>query len=98
MVFEMSFKSKLLATAAVISMAAAAIYGSTLEMSGIEEEGSRLSWFGKDKETIYFWYSDESLTNYINSAAVSFGEKEGVRVIPILTSDSEYLEAINRKR
>ncbi|MBQ2802899.1 MAG: extracellular solute-binding protein [Lachnospiraceae bacterium] len=92
----MSFKSKLLATAAVISMAAAAIYGSTLEMSGIEEEGSRLSWFGKDKETIYFWYSDESLTNYINSAAVSFGEKEGVRVIPILTSDSEYLEAINR--
>ncbi len=53
------------------------------------------SWFGR-KETIYFWYSDDTMTNYINSAAVSFGEEEGVRVIPILTSDSEYLEAINQ--
>lgn len=90
----MHLKNKLIATAAVIVMAAAAIYGSTLKMSGAAEEGSRLSWFG-NKETIYFWYTDDTMTSYINSAAVSFGEKEGVRVIPMLTSDSEYLEAIN---
>lgn len=92
----MHLKSRLIATAAVIAMAAAAIYGSTLEMSGVGEDADRLSWLDSQKETIYFWYSDDTLTNYINSAAVSFGEREGVRVIPILTSDSEYLEAINR--
>lgn len=92
----MHFKSKIIATAAVIAMAAAAIFGSTLKMSGEEEDASRLSWFS-DKETIYFWYSDDTMTNYINSAAVAFGEAEGVRVIPILSSESEYLEAVNRE-
>lgn len=91
----MNLKKKVIAAAAVAAMAAAVIYGSTLEMSGVEEKGSRLSWFG-NKETLYFWYSDETLTNYINSAAVSFGEREGVRVIPVLTSEGEYLEAINQ--
>lgn len=91
----MSLKKKLIATAAVIAMAAAALYGSTMEISGVEEEGSRLSWFGR-KETVYCWYTDDSLTNYLNSAAVSFGEREGVRVIPVLVSDSEYLEAVNK--
>lgn len=90
----MHLKKKLAAAAVVAAMAAGVIYGSTLEMSGTEEE-SRLSWFG-GKETIYFWYSDDTLSNYINSAAVAFGEREGVRVIPVLTSDGEYLEAINQ--
>lgn len=91
----MHFKSRLIATAAVLGMAAAAVFGSTREIGGGVEESSPLTWF-RDKETIYFWYADDSLTNYINSAAVSFGEeRENVRVIPILTSDSEYLEAIN---
>lgn len=47
------------------------------------------------KDTIYFWFSDETMADYINSAAVVFGEKHGVRVIPQLVSGSEYLEAIN---
>ncbi len=89
----MHLKKRLLAAAAVIAMAAAVIYGSTREMN-TEEEVVALSQYG-DKETIYFWYSDDSLTNYINSAAVSFGEKEGVRVIPYLASGREYLETLN---
>ncbi|MBE5884614.1 MAG: sugar ABC transporter substrate-binding protein [Lachnospiraceae bacterium] len=92
----MNLKSKLIATAAVIIMAAAAIYGSTFSLNVEEEVQDSISWFG-NKETIYFWYSDDTMTNYINSAAVAFGEREGVRVIPILTSDSEYLEAVNRE-
>ena len=59
-----------------------------------EEEEDGQSWFS-NKETIYFWYSDETLTDYINSAAVAFGEQEGVRVLPVLNTESEYLEAIN---
>lgn len=91
----MYFKRRVVAVAAVGAMAAALLYGSTLEMKTQTQEESRLSWFSPKKETIYFWYSDEALTNYVNSAAVSFGEREGVRVIPVLTSDSEYLEAVN---
>lgn len=91
----MNFRKRLIATAAVIAMAATAIYGSTMEMSGTGNDGGRLSWFGQ-KDTMYLWYADEALTDYLNGAAVSFGEKEGVRVIPVLASDSEYLEAINK--
>ena len=47
------------------------------------------------KESLYFWYTDESMTDYISSAAVAFGEKNNVRVIPKLAGDSAYLEAIN---
>lgn len=36
------------------------------------------------------------MTNFLNSAAVSFGEKEDVRVIPVLTSQEEYLETLNQ--
>jgi len=89
----MSFRKRLIATAAVCTMAALALYGSTLSMRP-REENKEYSLLG-EKETIYFWYEDDSLTNYLNSAAVSFGEREDVRVIPQLTSESEYLEAIN---
>lgn len=91
----MHFKKRVVAVAAVVAMAAALLYGSTLELNTEAGEDGRLSWFGR-KETIYFWYSDDAMTNFINSAAVSFGEKEDVRVIPVLTSDSEYLEALNQ--
>lgn len=91
----MHLKKRLIAVAAVLAMAAAVFYGSTLEMRTAEEDGRHLSWFDR-QDTIYFWYSDESMTNFVNSAAVSFGEREGVHVIPVLTSDSEYLEALNK--
>lgn len=92
----MYFKKRIAAVTAVVAMAAAVFYGSTREMSVPGEQGgeSLSAWFEK-KETIYFWYSDEAMTNYINSAAVAFGEKEDVRVIPVHISNSEYLEALN---
>ena len=92
----MFLKKRIIATAAVIAMAAAAVYGSTQEMSQTQDTGERLQLF-RGKETIYCWYSDEALSGYINAAAVSFGEQNKVRVIPVLTSDSEYLEAVNQE-
>lgn len=58
------------------------------------EEGS-MSLVENKKETIYFWYDDESMSDYINGAAVMFGEKYNVRILPQLVSESKYLEAIN---
>lgn len=92
----MFLKKRIIATAAVIAMAAAAIYGSTQEMRQTSDSGNGLQLF-RGKETVYCWYSDESLSGYINAAAVSFGEQNKVRVIPVLTSDSEYLEVINQE-
>ncbi|MCD7835441.1 MAG: extracellular solute-binding protein [Lachnospiraceae bacterium] len=89
----MSFKKKIAEVAAVAAMTAAVFYAGLADVNGTgNNEG--LSLFG-GRETIYFWYTDDELTDYINSAAVSFGEKEEVRVIPVLVSGSEYLEAIN---
>ncbi len=90
----MHWGKRFLATAAVIAVVLLLIFAGTLGIRSREENGESTG-FDK-KETIYFWYSDDALTNYINGAAVAFGEEKGVRVIPVLTSDSNYLEEINR--
>lgn len=48
------------------------------------------------KDTLYIWYTDDSLTDYINGAAVTYGENHDVRIVPVLESGLEYLENINR--
>ncbi len=61
----------------------------------IEEPAEDAANLVEVKDTIYFYYDDETMADYINSAAVVFGEKYGVRVMPQLVSGSEYLETIN---
>ena len=85
-------RNKLLAILAIVIFLSFTFWGSTYEAG---KEDSLLSVFDKKKETIYFWYDDESMSDYINSAAVMFGDKYKVRVLPQLVSESKYLEAIN---
>lgn len=90
----MHLKDRVMAVLLTVILTGFTFWGSTQEIREIEiaeDDGG----FHSDKETIYFWYSDESLTNYINNAAVSFGEQEDARVIPILTSKNDFLETIN---
>lgn len=89
----MELRKKLLAILAIVCVLAGIIYVGESGIAVKKENEADLLF--RNKETIYFWYSDDTMTDFINSAAVSFGEKEDVRVIPVLTSDSEYLEAIN---
>lgn len=91
----MHLKKRFLSVAAVILCTAAAVYSSTLPMGKSGGTGNSLG-LGSNKETIYFWYTDESMTSFINSATVDFGQEKGVRVIPVLTSEGEYLEAIGQ--
>lgn len=49
-----------------------------------------------DKDSLVIWYADETLTDYINSACVSYNEMYGVRVVAKLQSGDEYLEQINQ--
>ena len=91
----MSLKKRLLTAAALAGVAAAALL---VGISGkmVSKEQTEESIFTKQKETLYFWYADEALTDYLNSAAVAYGESHDVRVIPVLTSGLEYLESINK--
>lgn len=89
----MHLRKKLLAILAVVILLTVTFYGANLEDDGND---GLFSMFDKKKETIYFWYDDASMSDYINSAAVMFGEKNNVRVLPRLVSESRYLEAINQ--
>ena len=93
----MSLKKRLI-TIGVIAAAAALIFG--IAKSGInitekaEEESVILK--GNGKETLYLWYTDEALTSYLSSAAVTYNETHDVRIVPVLESGLEYLENINQ--
>ncbi len=55
------------------------------------------SFFAKSKTTVRLWYTDDSLTGYLQGKAVAYSESnQNVRVEPVLVSGLEYLEAINK--
>ena len=55
------------------------------------------SLFTKTKTTVRLWYTDEALTSYLQSKAVSYAQvNPNVRIEPVLVSGLEYLEAINK--
>ena len=45
-------------------------------------------------DSVVVWYTDESMTDYMNAMAVAFHEKYDIRVIPQLQSGLDYLESI----
>ena len=68
----MHLKKRLIAVAAVAVLAAVVLCVSFFGFGRTEEAETPFVWQSQ-KETIYFWYSDDTLTNYINSTAVAFG-------------------------
>lgn len=88
----MSLKKRLTAVLAIVCVLAGVI---SVGMQGLTVPGMMQEDFLHRKDTLYFWYTDDALTDYVNSAAVTFGEQQGVRVIPVLKSGMEYLEEVN---
>lgn len=62
----------------------------------VGKNNQELSFTAFQKETIHLWYTDDALTDYLNSKAVSFYEKNDIRVETKLVSGLEYLEAVNK--
>ena len=78
---------------AILVVLAAVIYYAHIGSLPSEQiEGA----LGNPRDTLHIWYTDEALTDYMNSAAVSFQEKYDIRVVPVLTSGLEYLDEINQ--
>ncbi len=85
----MGSKHKMTSILLLLAMLAGVWYAGS---GGMAESGF-MSGFQKD--TIYIWYTDEALTDYINSAALAFYEDYDVRVVPVLQSGLEYVRALN---
>ncbi len=49
----------------------------------------------EDDEILTLWYSDDSLTEYLSSVALSFQQDSGVKVNIVLKDGVQFLEAIN---
>ena len=84
----------------VIVLIAVGLYGAgRFGMMALQEEPEEEveeSLFGH-RETLYLWYADDALTDYLNSVAVSYSEyQDEVRVMPVYTQGLEYLETINQ--
>ncbi len=46
------------------------------------------------KESLELWYTDDTLTEYLNSVAVAYGEEKDVRITPVLKPGKEFVEQI----
>lgn len=89
----MNFKKRLAAVLAV-GIAAGLVWYAGINKMTVKERTQEDSFF-LHKDTLYLWYIDENLTDYLNSAAVAFNEKYNIRVVPRLTTGRDYLEELN---
>ena len=90
----MSFRSRFFSAFLVVVLLCLVLWqGLTMENAGPGDDGGDIL---GGKETIHVWYTDEALTDYMNSRALDFMEEnEQVRIVPTLVSAVEYLETIN---
>ncbi len=91
---------KRLITVLAVALCAGGVYGASkfgLAVHPGEVEGTQEDSLFGHRETLYLWYTDEALTDYLNSIAVSYSEfQDEVRVVPVYTPGREYLETINQ--
>ncbi len=93
MVFRMNKRKRWIVVLSIaLVLIAVCLFGIIYSTNNSQE----LSFSAFQKETIHLWYTDDALTDYLNSKAVSFYEKNDIRVEPTLVSGLEYLEAVNR--
>lgn len=88
----MSFRKRLAAILSVSIVAGLVWYAGINKLTIKEAEETP---FFIHKDTLNLWYTDENLTDYLNSAAVAYNEKYDVRIVPHLTTGRDYLEELN---
>lgn len=88
----MGLKKRLFAAACILAVSAGAVYAAANSniLPGVIPENALTV-----KPTITLWYTDEALEDYLASVSLDYLEEYGVRVMPVLKSGLEYLEAVN---
>lgn len=88
----MNMRKRLLSVLAVLLLVLALIY--VAQAYGTSQEGSSESLFSR-KETINLWYTDDDLTDFLNSVCVAYTDSQGdYRVEPTLIDDTDYVQKI----
>ena len=88
----MSIRTRI-ASAVTAIVLLAAIIGFSIMPQG-SQEGSPAAFFSRRK-TLYLWYEDAALTEFLNSVTVSYNDRQTrYRVEPKLISDTDYLDRI----
>ena len=85
---------KLLSLAAVFLLAAGAVLAAE-KIPGREENKKQETVFASG-DTLYFWYTDDALTDFLTNVSAAYYEESGNHVVPVLRSGLEYLEASRR--
>ena len=88
-------KKRLISVISVLAVIAIVLFLVLIYKSSQTDEGQHLIQFGSRKETIHLWYTDDALTDYLNSKALEFYDNTDIRVDVKQVSGLEYLETIN---
>ncbi len=88
-------KKRLISVISVLAVIAIVLFLVLIYKSSQTDEGQHLIQFGSRKETIHLWYTDDALTDYLNSKALEFYDNTDIRVDVKQVSGLEYLEEIN---
>ncbi len=79
---------------AILAVLVVCVAFAALRKSPATEEGTPEGLFAA-KDTLYFWYTDEALTDYLTNVSASYYEETGYHIVPVLQTGLEYLEEIN---
>ena len=90
----MNFHKRVISVLLVIALAGVALLVSQ-EPLKLNKDGDEVTAWYDRSDIIYFWYSDDSMTEYVTKAAVDFGEANDVHVFPMLITVDNYIEAVN---
>lgn len=88
----MSIRSRLISIIGVLCLLIMELHVGFMDFISLSEREEMLY---SQKEKIRLWYTDSTLTDYINGVALEFYEDTDVRVVSELVSGSEYLERIS---
>lgn len=91
----MSLQKRFISVILVLLLAIGMMYAGRMDIKSPEGEEEITAWYSRS-DTIYFWYSDPELSDYINKAAVDFGEMNNVHVFPMLITVENYIETVNQ--
>lgn len=88
----MNLRKRILAAAGILAALGGVAFfaAQSRMMPGVIPENALLV-----RPTLTLWYTDEALEDYLASVALDYMEEYDVRVVPVLTSGLEYLEAVN---
>ncbi len=89
----MEFGKRITALLILTIFLACVVCGASGEIRRTPGNDPASSWINRE-DTIYLWYTDDNLTNYLNHVAVDFGDKENVHVLPYLIDRDGYMKKI----